>query len=128
MSDLSKDNPDIPALDDMSPTPTFDVSREVPAIEAEQSEGEKEEDALAAAYWHPSWQAVQEKFEQKIEAYASTASAIVLKDKPADEFKIDMLVAAIVTAELTGIMEDVKRAVESVDQRPKPAKRPKSGA
>lgn len=120
--DFSKKPPRAVPTDDQAPPPigpTFDVPE---TVAADQSADEIQEAKDAAPFWHPAWETVQAKFEEKINAYGESSNALVLKDKPADEFKIDMIVAAIVTAELTEIMEDVKRAVESIERRPKPAK------
>lgn len=97
--------------DDVAPIPTMP---DIPAIEEQQEEANHEDAKTAQAYWHPAWSKVQEMFEQKLEAYR-TNGAIAHADVPAQEFKIRLLTDAHVASVLEEIMEDVKRAVESVE-------------
>lgn len=114
--------------DEASPVPMMGMAlpAELPTTETDQSEDDKETQKQAAPYWHPAWESVGKIFTDKIKSYGDLQNALVHKDKPADEFKTDLLVAAVVSQELTNIMEDVKRAVESVEQS-KPAKQSKRG-
>lgn len=124
MSDFS------PVADDYSPPPLA-PSPEAPAIIEEQDQAENETLKTAQPYYHAAWESVMKVFDDKIASYADSSNAIVLKDQIAEEFKISMLVAAIVTGEIKSIKEDVLRAVESVEQqpsRPKPEERPRTGA
>lgn len=131
MSDFSKKAKPVTPTDDQAPIPAlgqaFSVTPDVDTVTG-QSEDDKQTDRAAAPYWHPAWETVQERFEELLETYGNPANATIYRDFPDDEFKIRMLTEATVHQELTKIMEDVKRAVESVESRPKPAKQPKSGA
>jgi hypothetical protein len=98
-------------MDDSAPVP---IAPEIPAIEEQQEEANQNDQQTAQAYWHPAWSKVQEMFEQKLEAYKLNG-ALAHQQLPADEFKIRMMVDAHVNAVLEEIMEDVKRAVESVE-------------
>lgn len=118
--------PDPTALDDMAPVPVAPMP-ELPTIQEDLAADETEDDKLAQAYWHPAWGKVQKMFEDVVERYGSN-NAIAYKDLPPVEFQIKLLTEAAVSSEITKIMEDVKRAVESVESRPKPGKQPKSGA
>ena len=116
---------DFKAQDDLAQVPLPPMP-DVPAIEEEQQEADIETTKAAQPYWHPAWETVQDKFQGLVDTYSAN-NALVHKDLPADEFKIRMSAEATVAAHLTDIMEDVKRAVESVDSRPKPGKRPATG-
>lgn len=117
---------DFAPVDDQSPVPMAPMP-ELPAIAADISADEIEEEKRAQPYWHPAWAEVQKIMEDAIAEYSAN-NALVYKDLPADEFKIRMCSEDAVAVILKNIMEDVKRAVESVEHRPKPAKRPRSGA
>jgi hypothetical protein len=119
-----------PIVDEVSPVPAFgigDIQRDIPAIDDDQNQDDIETDRQAAPYWHPAWAPVQEKFEEFLEIHGYN-SAESHRELPADEFKIRMLVDAECANLVERLMEDVKRAVESVESRPKPTKQPKSGA
>ncbi len=118
---------DTAALDDVAPIPVAPMP-ELPTVEEDQAQDETEDAKLAQAYWHPAWSKVQEKFQEVLDRYGSKDNALAYKDLPADEFKIKMIAEATVKQEWEKIMEDVKRAVESFESRPKPAKRSKSGS
>jgi hypothetical protein len=131
MSDMSKTSDQAAPLDDQSPIPAapFSIAQDIPALDPnadgnDQSEDDKSTDREAAPFWSPAWESVQEKFEAVLDTYGQPGNAIQYKDLPADEFKIKMLTEAAVHTEITKIMEDVHRAVESVEQRPKPDKQP----
>ena len=122
MSDFKKESP----RDDSAIVPSvFAIATDVPAVETDQNEDDKETTKQAAPYWHPAWAAVEDRFNELLKTYGDPANATLYKDLPADEFKIRMLAEAVVHSELEKIMEDVKRAVESVESRPKPAERAK---
>lgn len=111
-------------LDDQGPMPMPPMP-ELPTIEEDLAADETEDDKLAQAYWSPAWGPVQEKLQAILDTYGDPANAVVYKDLPAEEFKVRMLSEAAVRTEITKIMEDVKRAVESIESRPKPAERAK---
>lgn len=130
--DMSKKSDMAAPLDDQAPVPLspFAVSQDVPAIDEDQQEDDAATQKEAAPYWHPAWETVEEKFREQLAVYKAN-NALVYKDLPADEFKIRMSSEAVVAEILEKVMEDVKRAVETVEQqpkRPKPARQPKSGA
>lgn len=127
--DMSKTSDTAAPLDDQSPVPAapFSIAQDIPALDPnapgnDQSEDDKTTDREAAPFWSAAWESVQEKFEAVLDTYGQPANALQYKDLPADEFKIKMLSEATVHTEITKIMEDVHRAVESVEQRPKPDK------
>jgi hypothetical protein len=101
-------------MDDQAPIPVAPLSVDIPAIEEDQSEANVEDLKTSQAYWHPAWSKVQDMFEAKLEAY-KTNGAVTHADLPAEEFKIRLLTDAHVAAVIEEIMEDVKRAVESVE-------------
>jgi len=108
---------DPPVVDDMAPVPTFDVSRELPAVDEDQIKDEQKTNQEAQPAWSPAWETVRDKLQFHIDAYR-TNGAKSHADKPAEEFKIAMLVDAHVAEVLEGIMEDVKDAVEAIEQQP----------
>lgn len=113
-----------PPTDDNSPAPLglgnpYSVTPDVPAVDVDQDDDDKETTERAQPYWHPAWEKVQERFEQEIEARNPAGGANVHRELPAEEFKIRMIVDADVVAVLESIMEDVKSAVEQVESRPK---------
>lgn len=122
---------DFAPTDDMAPIPVAPMAEVAPVIEEDQQADDTEDAKLAAAYWHPAWEKVQDKMQETLDSYGDPGNAVAYKDMPADEFKIKMLTEATVRAEWNKIMEDVKRAVQSVEQQqrkgPKPAKQPRSG-
>jgi len=118
--------------DDMSPVPGgpgFAIQEDVPAVAPNSPENTADDiatDKEAAPYWHPAWESVQDKFNALLDSYDGN-NVMQFKDLPPAEFQIKVLAQQTVRAELTKIMEDVQRAVESVEQRPKPGKQSKSG-
>lgn len=124
---MAKKQGDFAPTDDMAPIPVAPMP-ELPTIEEDQAKDETEDSKLAQAYWHPAFAKVQEKMQEVMDRYGDPGNAVAYKDLPADEFKIKMLTEAAIRAEWTKIMEDVQRAVESIESRPKPGKQPKSGS
>jgi L-lactate utilization protein LutC len=59
---------------------------------------------------------VEEKFRQLLEEYDGN-NIMQYKDLPAQEFQVKVLAQAVVRAEITKLMEDVKDAVQSVESR-----------
>jgi hypothetical protein len=115
--------------DDASPIPAapFSIASDVPAVDPDSPDNQADEIAEnkeAAPRWHPAWDTVQERFEQEIASRNPAGGANTHRDLPAEEFKIRMIVDSDVVGILESIMEDVKRAVDSTEQRPKPAKQP----
>lgn len=122
MSDFSKD----PLIDEQAPSPiapSFSVPEVEETIDEDQARADQETDQKAAAYWHPAWEHVQTMFEEKIAAFRGHGGAIAHQEKSPEEFKIAMLVDAMVANHLEEIMKDVQDAVESVEHRPKQSKR-----
>lgn len=137
MSDFKKkgdqDEAQHTPTDDMAPVPSFNIATDIPALDEtnpdnQQSKDDQETDKMAAPMWHPSWEKVQQRFEEEIATRNPAGGANTHRELPADEFKIRMIVDSDVVGILETIMEDVKRAVESVESRPKPAKRSQPGA
>jgi hypothetical protein len=129
MTDFKKDIRQRRTTDDQSPIPAapFSIAQIFQDIHRGSVRGRQETDREAAPYWSAAWETVQEKFEAVLETYGQTSNAMQYKDLPADEFKIKMLTEAAIRTEITKIMEDVQRAVESVESRPKPAKQSNAG-
>lgn len=126
---MAETQSDFAAADDMAPIPIM-PNPDVPAIEEDQVTDDVETTKEAQPFWHPAWETVQKKFETNIATYSAN-NALAYKDLDAFDFKVRVTSEAAIAEILTGIMEDVKRAVESVEQqpaRPKPAKRPVRGA
>lgn len=124
MSDFSR------TPDDASPIPAapFSIAADVPAVDDNSPDNQADDVATtkeAAAYWHPAWETVQQKFQDLLDAYDGN-NVTQFKDLPPQEFQVKVLAQAVVREEIKKIMEDVQRAVESVEQRPKPGKQPSS--
>lgn len=131
-SDFKK-TPDPKPTDDQSPTPVLpmaNIAPDVPAIEEDQVKDDIEDQKKAQAAWHPAFETIKNKLEGHLEAYR-TNGAKVHEELSAEEFKIRLLVDAHVADILEEVIEDVTNAVEAVEQqpnRPKPSKRPTTGA
>lgn len=115
---------DFRADDTMAPPP---VMPEVPAIAEDQIQDDIETTQMAEPYWHPAWAPVEKRFKEALEAYGGN-NAMAYKDLPADEFKIKMMSERVVYDLVKELMEDVKSAVEAVEQQPSRPRQPRRSA
>jgi L-lactate utilization protein LutC len=116
MSDFAE-----PMTDDVAliPSDSFAIAQDVPAVgpsDPQTKADEAAENKEAAPYWHPAWEVVEEKLRQLLEEYDGN-NIMQYKDLPAQEFQVKVLAQAVVRAEITKLMEDVRHAVQSVESR-----------
>lgn len=99
-------------MDDQAILPTEpDIQQTVVSDMAEANQSDLK---TAQAYWHPAWSRVEQIFTERLAAYRLNG-ALAHQDVPSDEFKIRMLTDAHVASVIEEIMDEVKRAVDSVE-------------